>query len=48
MNEPLLAELWEGYLYVFSQFKLLGGDVKSDGTSPAGLSCALFSSPYDE
>ena len=48
MNEPFLAELWDGYLYVLGQLKSLGGDVLSEGTTPAGLSCALFSSPYDE
>ena len=48
MNESLLAEVWDGYQYVFGQLESLGGDVQSERTTPAGLSCALFSSPYDE
>ena len=44
MNEPLLAQLWDWYLYVFGQLTSLGGDVQSEGSTPAYLSCALFSS----
>lgn len=45
MNEPLLAVRWDEYLSVYKQLKLLGRDVKSERTTPADLSCTLFSMP---
>ena len=48
MNEPFLAERWNEYLDVFGQLKSLGGDVQSEGSTPAGLTWALFNSPYDK
>lgn len=48
MNERLLAERLDGYLYVFGQLKSLDGDNWNKGTTPAGLSPALFNIPYKE
>ena len=42
MNEPLLAELWDEYLFVFGQLKSLGGDVLIAGTTPHQPACLVL------